>query len=129
QRNALGQVSDEIEPGTIQRLAPGQTITFPTPPQNEGFEGYTRGQLRAIAKGFGTGYETMTGDYSGFNFSSARMSFLAANRNFARWRNHIVIPHLREPEHRCSVAALILSGGLTEDHALGLRWTWIPPRR
>lgn len=127
--NDKGQFADEIEPGTLEYLPNGKTITFPTPPQNEGFEAYTRAQLRAIAKGYGTAYETMTGDYSGFNFSSGRMSWLATQRNFARWRKHIIVPHLCDPALRWFLDAMILAGELAPEERAELSWVWIPPRR
>lgn len=127
--NDKGQPADELEPGTIEYLPPGKDITFPTVPNNEGYEKFTRGQLRAIAKGFGTTYEGLTGDFSGFTFSSARMAYLIAHRNYSRTRLHLIIPHLCEPARREFLRAMVIQGDLTQDELLELSHTWISPRR
>lgn len=128
QTNGKGQTVDELEPGTIEYLPPGKTITFPNVPQNEGYAAFVRSQLLATAKGFGTTYESMTGDYSGANFTTGRMANLVYQRDLARWRSHIIVPHLCEPSVRWWLVGLQLAGKVTPSSLSGLSWAWIPPR-
>jgi capsid protein len=88
-----GQQVDQLEPGHIEYLPPGKSISFATPPptSNPGFSTRT---LRRIAAGLGVTYEDLTGDYSQVNFSSARMARLAHWQNVHEWRWHMLIPQL-----------------------------------
>lgn len=88
-----GQQVDQLEPGHIEYLPPGKSVSFATPPptSNSGFSTRT---LRRIAAGLGVTYEDLTGDYSQVNFSSARMARLAHWQNVHEWRWHMLIPQL-----------------------------------
>lgn len=130
-QNAKGQPIDELEGGTIQYLPPGQTITFPNVPQNEGFSAFSTVQLRAVAKGYGPPHWLLTGDLSGVNFSSIRADWIGWNRNLDVWRDRILLAHLCEPVLRwwrdaAELADLLTPGAPDPER---LRWEWIPPRR
>jgi lambda family phage portal protein len=130
-KNRLQQPIDEIHPGTIEYLKPGKTITFPNPPQNDGFSAFATVQLRAVAKGYGTPYWLLSGDLSGVNFSSIRGDWIAFIRAVDVVRERVVIPHLCEPTMRwwrdAAELADLLSPGFPDPGRL--RWEWIPPRR
>lgn len=129
--NRLGQAVDELHSGTIEYLKPGKTITFPNPPQNEGFTAFSTVQLRAVAKGYGVPYWLLTGDLSGVNFSSIRGDWIGFVRNADGIRERILIPHLCEPGLRwwrdAAEVADLLTPGFPDPGRLG--WEWIPPRR
>jgi lambda family phage portal protein len=82
---------ETLEPGTIEELPPGKTITFATPPGAENYKEFINVELHAIASGYGISYESLTNDLSEVNFSSARMGWLDMNRNFDKWRNSLII--------------------------------------
>ncbi len=87
---------ETLEPGQIQYLQPGKSVTFaqPSQPTNEAF---SERQLRAVAANLGITYEDLTGDYSRVNFSSARMARLAHWRNVDSWRWKMLIPQFCVP--------------------------------
>jgi lambda family phage portal protein len=96
---ALGEQSkadaalETLEPGHIEYLPPGKTVTFATPPPVADASFTTR-SLRLIAVSIGVTYEDLTGDYSMVNFSSARMARLSHWANVNEWRWDMVIPQL-----------------------------------
>lgn len=131
QKNELSQPIDELHSGTVEYLPAGKTITFPNPPQNEGFSSFSTVQLRAVAKGYGVPPWLLTGDLSGVNFSSIRADWIGFSRNVEVWRARILLPHLCEPVMRwwreAAEIADLLTPGLPDPDRL--RWEWIPPRR
>lgn len=82
---------ETMEPGIIEELPPGKTVTFANPPSVENYKEFTSVELHSLAAGFGLSYEALTGDLSEVNFSSARMGWLEMNRNFDAWRDQIMI--------------------------------------
>ena len=82
---------ETLEPGHIQYLGSGKTITFAQPPQSPD-QSFTTGTLRKIAAGIGVTYEDLTGDYSKVNFSSARMGRISHWANVDGWRGDMLIP-------------------------------------
>lgn len=130
-KNDLLQPTDQLEGGTFEFLPAGKTITFPTPPQNEGFAAFSTVQLRAVAKGFGIPYWLLTGDLGSVNFSSIRADWISFSRNLNTWRARILVPHLCEPVLRWWREAAELVDLLTPGRVASerLRWEWIPPRR
>lgn len=83
---------ETLEPGHIEYLAPGKSISFPTPPSVADHGGYTETQLRQISANLGVTYEDMTTDYSKVNFSSARMARLAHQQVINEIRWNMLIP-------------------------------------
>ena len=92
--NTLG---DKIEPGAIENLPPGKSISFPNPPQVTGYGEFASITLHAVATGYGVPYELLTQDFSQVNFSSARMAWLEFNRNINKWRWQLVVPRMCNP--------------------------------
>ena len=88
-----GQPIESLEPGHIEYLAPGKSVTFATPPRAQD-AAFSNRVLRRIAVSLGVPFEELTGDYSQVNFSSARMSRLAHWQNVHEWREHMLIPQL-----------------------------------
>lgn len=81
--NPLGaaQASDgawtaSLEPGTIQRLSPGESLEFSDPPETGGYSDYAKTQLRLIASGLGLPYNVLSGDLSDTSYSSARVGLI-----------------------------------------------------
>lgn len=118
-------LSERIEPGLIEHLAPGKNVTFPNPPSLDGYSDYTRSVLHKIAAGMGITYEAMTGDLSQANFSSARMGWLEFSRNIEAWRWRMLIPLLCGPVWAKFTEAADLAG----TDLAGVTAEWTPPRR
>ena len=81
--NPLGAVKADdgawtasLEPGTIQRLSPGESLEFSDPPETAGYSDYAKTQLRLIASGLGLPYNILSGDLSDTSYSSARVGLI-----------------------------------------------------
>ncbi|MGE0410027.1 MAG: phage portal protein, partial [Amphiplicatus sp.] len=63
-----------MEPGVLERLGPGEEITFNNPTRPAGnYEPFMRSQGRGFAAGIGVTYEELSGDYSQSNYASSRL--------------------------------------------------------
>lgn len=85
---------ESLEPGHIEYLSPGQRVSFAQPTPTGDHASYASTILRSIASTLGVTYEDLTGDYSGVNFSSARMGRLAHWSNIHDWRWNMLIPQM-----------------------------------
>lgn len=89
---ATGQEIDRMEPGIIERLAPGETVTFNNPPTPSSFSEYVSKNQQENAAGYGITYEQLTGDMGNVNFSSGRMGWIEAQRQIEDWQYNMFIP-------------------------------------
>lgn len=87
-----GQSIDRMEPGIIERLAPGETVTFNNPPTPSSFSEYVSKNQQENAAGYGITYEQLTGDMGNVNFSSGRMGWIEAQRQIEDWQYNMFIP-------------------------------------
>ncbi len=71
-----GTWTASLEPGTIQRLSPGESLEFSDPPDTGGYSEYAKTQLRLIASGLGLPYNILSGDLSDTSYSSARVGLI-----------------------------------------------------
>lgn len=88
---------DRMEPGIIELLPAGKSITFSTPPSVTGYSEYATSILHKISAGFEVPYSVLTGDYSQVNFSSGRMGWLEFQRSIDQWRWTILVPNMLDP--------------------------------
>lgn len=116
---------ERLEPGTVQRLAYGEQITFSNPPTKEGYAEYVKTQKRGIASGYGTTYEAMTGDLSNVNFSSGRMGWLEFHREIVDWQENMLIPMLCHRVWDWFIDGCIIQGIVRNREAA----QWTAPRR
>jgi len=124
-KGADGKTIDTFEPGMLEVLPPGKTITFNNPPTPDGFESYMRDTRRGIAIALDVTYEQLTGDYSGVNFTSGRMGWLETARAIDEWRWDVLVPMFCDQAWQWFVAAALLEG---RDYS-NLYPLWTPPRR
>jgi lambda family phage portal protein len=120
-----GDLNERVEPGMVYKTAPGETVTFATPPAAEGYSDYSRKILQGIAAGYDTTYEAMTGDLSNVNFSSGRMGWIEFQRNVEDWQENMLIPQLCNPTWQWFMQGLVISGQI----AAPFEASWTPPRR
>lgn len=111
EQSVVNPLIETLEPGQIQHLTPGQTVTFGTPPVAAPSTFDTR-TLRKIAAGVGVTYEDMTGDYSNVNFSSGRMGRIAHYQNVTDWQEHMLIPLLCQGVWDWAMQAAVAGGQL-----------------
>lgn len=86
-----------LAPGLIQQIGADDEITFGNPPDVTGYDDFARVHLRRIAAGVGATYESLTGDLTGVNFSSARVGRIEMALNIEAWQWTLVMPRLCAP--------------------------------
>lgn len=117
---------ESMEPGIIEELPPGKTVTFANPPSVENYKEFTSAVKHAIAAGLGVSYEALTGDLSEVNFSSARMGWIEMGRNITSWRENILINQFLDGVVEDFKAMMELKGVRIADT---VKFTHIPPKR
>lgn len=120
-------VPKALSPGLIQQIGADDEVTFASPPDVTGYDDFARIHLRRIAAGLGITYESLTGDLSNVNFSSARIGRIEMSQHIEAIQWTLVMPRLCAP-----LARWILQGwGYAEPGRLGelrqARLDWTPP--
>lgn len=116
---------EKLEPGSIEVLPAGRSVEFAQPPRTDGYGLYTMDVQRAIAAGFGITFESLTGNYSQVNFSSARMGGQEMGRNVESWRWQMLIPQFCDGIWGWFLEAAELMGISTAKASVN----WTPPAR
>lgn len=121
-----GEKLDKLEPGMIVHLPAGKDIKFGSPPlpQAEAYKFYISSHLHGVSSGLGITYESLTGDLSEVNFSSARMGRLDMNENVDGWRLSMIIPMFLNPVFDWFLEAIEIQG----EEIGSIRAGWVPPK-
>jgi len=117
---------EKLEPGVIEYLPPGKTVTFANPPTTSNYDGFSRKILQGIAAGYGITYECLTGDLSNVNFSSGRMGWLEMARQLTDWQYNMMIPLLCDDVWSWFMDHATVTEGIKSDD---IDVSWTPPRR
>ncbi|WP_319557912.1 phage portal protein [Thiomicrorhabdus sp.] len=99
-----------MEPGTMQELLPGEDITFASPPNQEGYENFTREQLRRISSALGIPYFLISGDYTQVNDRTARVSMTAYRRQVEQLIKGVFVPIFVRPVRIEFIKRAVLTG-------------------
>jgi len=130
--DSSGKQVEELEPGMIEYLSPGETIAAFNPNRPGGsFEPFVNRILRAISAALGLPYELVAKDFSQTNYSSARAALLEARRYF-RVRQEWIAKKLCQPVWEMLLEEAWLRNQLpaTNFYEQRLDWTrarWIAP--
>lgn len=122
-----GKRLEELSPGMIGYLRPGEDVKFLSPQGGGPFNEYTRQALLWISSAYGIPYHTLTGDLTQANYSSLRAGWLEFRRQTEQDQELLIIPNLCEPVWRAFIAQAVLAGVLPEE-AGDARAIWTPPR-
>lgn len=115
----------DLQPGTMYMLANGRSVTFNEPPKAESDPAFRDACLRAIAAGLGVTYESLTGNLSEVNFSSARLGAMEFGRSLDAWAWNLFIPRVCQGVFAWFQQMATASGvDLTDARA-----EWTPPSR
>lgn len=125
--DAAGNRIEELSPGMIGYLAPGEDVKFLSPQGGGPFAEYTRAALHLIAAGFGITYHQLTGDLSQANYSSLRAGSLEFRRQVEQDQHLMLIPTLCTPIWNAFIAQAVLSGVLPRAAEFAPA-QWTPPR-
>lgn len=115
---------DRVSPGLINRLKPGEEVTFGQPTSGPEV-GFVADQLRAIAAGAGVTYEQLTGDLSRVNYSSMRGGRAEFKILIEQYRWLTFMPQVCERIYRWFEEAAYMAGKI---RTTGYKHTWTPPR-
>lgn len=118
---------EELTPGMIGYLRPGEEVEFLTPQASGPFAEYTRTALHAIAMGANLTYHLLTGDLRDANYSSLRAGNIEFRRGIEQDQWHLIIPQLCRPVWNMFIQQAVL-GGLLPTTAIGAKAQWTPPR-
>lgn len=118
--------AERIEPGIIEMLPPGKSITFSNPPDVENFGNFVSALGRQVASGMGISYESLTGDLENVSFSGGKLGSMEMERNIQSWRNDILINMFIEPAVKRFIEVYSLKNGRNISN---VKWSHIPPKR
>lgn len=122
-----GNRLEELAPGMIGYLNPGEDVKFLQPQGSGPFAEYTRAALHMIAAGFGITYHQLTGDLSQANYSSLRAGSLEFRRQIEQDQHLLLIPTLCQPIWDAFIGQAVLAGKLPRA-AANAPAKWTPPR-
>lgn len=126
---ATGEKSPSLEPGTMTRLRPGESVAFSDPPEiGSEANAFQKAVEREIGAGVGIPSFMLTHDMAEVNFSSARVALVAFRRRVEQWQDHFAFQVLR-PIYRRWLTVEILSGRVNAPlNEKALRHRWIAPK-
>jgi lambda family phage portal protein len=129
--NSAKSAPAKLSPGAIIDVNGPEAYEFASPPGVDGYDEFTRGQLRRIAKGVGITYEACSGDLSNVNFSSAKMGRMEMDRNVEAWQWLLMIGQILEPLGREFLKAWALDPRFHNrvPEILEAKVDWVPPAR
>jgi lambda family phage portal protein len=116
----------KMEPGLIMGLPGGKQVQFAQPPVTQNYDGFSRKTLQGVAAGFGTTYESLTGDLSNVNFTSGRMGWIEAQRLYSELQELLFVPMFCDPVWKWFADAAEIGAGFRVGDLTVL---WTPPRR
>jgi lambda family phage portal protein len=133
-----GNKVEEMEPGVVKELDPGETFVEHDPKHpNTAFGPFTKSVLRGAAAGTGVSYEDLAKDLEGVNYSSIRAGVLESREEY-KTKQEWFIEDLCELVYTEWVPYGILSGRIKQslrrvDEIIeaaefqGRRWSWVDP--
>ena len=119
-----GALSD-LAPGALVSVPEGSQVNWTHPPKVDGYGEFMKQAEAKIAVGVGITYESLSGDLSMVNFSSAQMGHMVMDRNVAIWQD-MMIEQFCSGVERWLLEAWALVASLPR-RQFSLEWT--APRR
>jgi lambda family phage portal protein len=114
----LGQLAS----GGITAIPPGMNLTVIEPKAAPGYVEYVAQQHHMIAAGIGVPYESMTGDMTKVNFSSARIRRIDFKLAVDQTQSLLLVPQLCNRVRSAWMEAAILAGTLQRPEP-GVDWS------
>jgi lambda family phage portal protein len=102
-----------LEPGTMQKLRPGEEVEFSDPPDaGNSYPDFMRQQLLAVAAGVGLPYEILTGDLREVNDRLIRVALNEFRRRIEQRQWSVFIHQLCQPVRAAWLDAAVLAGAI-----------------
>lgn len=128
-----GTYTASLEPGTMQFLDPGESITFSSPADlGENYKEFIRVQLQSVAVGLGLLYEQLSGDLRNVSFSSIRTGILEFRRKVEMAQRNIFVYQMCRPIFSAFMNKALISGAVSiprdfeRNERKYMRTAWIP---
>jgi lambda family phage portal protein len=137
--DAAGNTITEVAPGMMEELAPGTKLeTFDPQHPNANFSAFQTAMLRGTAAGGDVSYQSLSGDLTKVNYSSARIGLLDERDGFAVVQDEF-ISGFCAPIFRAWLVGQATLGlvPMTPAQAAGFdeviwrprRWSWVDPQK
>ena len=81
---------EDLSPGALVTVPEGSEVSWTSPPKVDGYAEFIKQAVAMIAVGIGITYESLSGDLSQVNFSSAQMGHMVMDRNVEIWQIMLV---------------------------------------
>jgi len=125
-----GQLLEEIHPGMIARVKPGEDVKTLSPAAIGGYREFKVTELQAIASGTGVPYESLASDMSATTYSSWRGGRLGFQNTVEGYRWNTLMPMFCTPVWKRFVDMLVLNGSIPASaqsnpkiNLYGAQWT------
>lgn len=125
-QDADGNQVQELQPGLLRHLKPGEDVTFAQPTSSMSFDPVMLHTLMGIAVGLGLTYDQLTGDLRQANYSSLRAGKIEMRRLVEQVQYQMMVPMFCRPVWRRFIELCILTGQLKGSVA-DYRCEWIAP--
>lgn len=118
--------------GGVTEIPPGLNMTSVEPKPANGYVEYCKLNLHLIAAGWGVPYESMTGDMSEVNFSSARIRQIEFRRDVEQEQWLVIVPRLCDRIAGWFIDGAVLIGKARQNAARSVdhstpRWDYVNP--
>lgn len=80
----------DLSPGALVQAPEGSEISWTNPPKVDGFAEFIKQGVSMFATGIGVTYESVSGDLSQVNFSSAQLGHMVMDRNVEIWQALVI---------------------------------------
>lgn len=124
--DAYGNGVQELQPGMLRHLKPGESIEFANPTSSVAFDPVMTQTLMGIAVGLGLTYDQLTGDLRQANYSSLRAGKIEMRRLIEQVQYQMIVPMFCRPIWRKFIEMSITTGllrGSVNDYPC----EWIAP--
>lgn len=111
---ASRKVVEELSPGMITYLQPGETVTFAQPSGSGQFEPVNLAAMMAVAAGVGITHDELTGDLRQANYSSLRAGRIISRRLVEQKQWLVLVPKLLRPLGRRFIDAAVMANLLRD---------------
>lgn len=88
-------VPEHLEPGAVITVPEGYDIRTVVPSGSGGLNDYIKRTIEAVSVGYGVLYYHISGDVTGFNYSSGKLGLVDFHRSIDALRSHTIYPALR----------------------------------
>lgn len=129
-----GDPEDEVAPGQIVRLDPGEDVTVADPADSGStYEPFQYRTLLQVSAALGIPYAYLTNDMVKGNFANSRLSLMEFRRRVEAWQHSVLVYQLCRPVWARWMDLVALSRAATLPNYAARRasyvaCSWLPPR-